>query len=155
MKMRWLGIGTIGALFFVAGSTFAQEKSALPVPSASSKQAYDLNREQTLVGTVVSFTASSATPPLGPRLALQTPSGVVDVHLGDARTLVANQLTIHPGDTLRIIGEEVIFAGTTQFVARILQKGTQAILMRSPHGFPIAPSVHPDAQSAQKQGSVL
>lgn len=133
----------------------AQDKSAqAPVPSAS-LHAYDLNREVTLVGTVASYSAASKTAPAGPRVALQTPSGLVDVHLGDARLLAANQFTLAPGDTLRIVGENISFAGGTQFVARIVQKGSQALLLRNSRGFPIFTNTPRGSANPAKQGSAL
>ncbi len=155
IKIRWLSLGTASALLLVAGTSVAQDKAAQPAANSSSRQAYDLRREQTLVGTVISYSASSSASPLGPRLILQTASGDVDVHLGDARVLEANQFRIQSGDTLRIIGEEVNFSNRTQFVARILQKGTQAIAVRTTHGFPIAPSAQPTGANGKKQGGLL
>jgi len=99
---------------------------------------YDPAREVSLIGTVQSFTPASQTPPLGAHLLLQTTKGPVDVHLGDARLLAASQFTIRPGDTLRIIGEELSYANGTQFFARILQKGTQVLAVRSPRGIPLS-----------------
>jgi len=155
IKIRWLSLGTASVLLLAAGISLAQERTGQPAANSSAKQAYDLSREQTLVGTVISYSASSSTAPLGPRLILQTASGDVDVHLGDARVLAANQFTIHSGDTLRVIGEEVNFSNRTQFVARILQKGTQAIAVRTTHGFPIAPAAQQNGASGKKQEGVL
>lgn len=155
MKMKYLFL--FAAIFFVlaATSATAQDKTAQASLNSSSLQSYDLSREQTLVGTVLAYSASSPTPPLGPRLMLQTSSGVVDVHLGNSRTLASNHFLIQPGDTLRMIGENVSFADKIQFLARILQKGTQAITLRSTHGFPIPPTPDPAAAYASKQGGAL
>ncbi len=155
IRIHRVYLGLASALLLTSSVSLAQEKAASTSPNNSTKPAYDLSREQNLVGTVLSYAAASPTPPLGPRLTLQTPTGVVDVHLGDARTLSANQFTIQPGDTLRIIGEEVNFSTGTQFVARILQKGTQAIAVRNTHGFPIAPSSLHESANSKKQGSAL
>jgi hypothetical protein len=156
MTTKWLSLAAAGLFLLPASSSLAQSNSTSSVQSSSSIQAYDVSREQTLIGTVLSYTASSQTAPLGPRLTLQTPSGVIDVHLGDARTLSANHFTIQTGDTLRIIGENVNLANNImEFLARILQKGTQAIAVRSTRGFPIPPTHPVDASNGKKQAGVM
>jgi hypothetical protein len=98
---------------------------------------YDPGRETNLVGTVSSFTANSETGPLGAHLAIQTPGGVVDVHVGSAKFLELNHLTLNSGDNVRIIGENFTNGGNTVFLARIIQKGTVAVAVRSPRGIPL------------------
>jgi hypothetical protein len=98
---------------------------------------YDVKREVTLSGTVQDFIPYAQTAPLGAHVKLQTSAGIVDVHLGDARFLAANQFGIWTGDTLRTIGEPVAYRGSTQFVARIVQKGTRALAVRSVRGIPL------------------
>jgi hypothetical protein len=99
---------------------------------------YDVQREVALIGTVQSYTPLAQTPPLGAHLILQTASGLVDVHLGDWRLLTASQFAISPGDKLRIVGETIAYGQHTQFVARLLQKGTQLLAVRSIRGFPLS-----------------
>lgn len=140
---------------FSAPILTAQDKPAQSPATAPELFAYDLNREVTLVGTVVSYSSTSKTPPAGPRVLLQTPSGVVDIHLGDARLLAAHQFTIQQGDTLRVVGENTSFSGGTQFLARIVQNGSQVLLLRSYRGFPILPSAPRRLTTPGKQGSVL
>ena len=98
---------------------------------------YDPARETNLVGTVASFTANSETGPLGAHVAVQTPGGIVDVHLGSAKFLELNQLSLNAGDHVRIIGENFTTGGNTIFLARIIQKGPVAVAVRSPRGIPL------------------
>lgn len=142
-----LGTGVFGT------AALAQENP----DSAANKTlaAYDVRREATLVGTVQAYNPASQTAPLGPHLTLQTTSGLVDVHLGDARLLAANHFTIQTGDTLRIIGENVAYGKGLQFVARIVQKGTQAIAVRSVRGIPLSYMAPRDGVQAKPQGGVL
>ncbi len=155
MKTKWLVPLPVFAILLSAAILPAQDKTLQAPQPASSLFAYDLNREVTLVGTVVSCSAASKTAPVGPRVSLQTPSGVFDIHLGDARLLAANQFTIQQGDTLRIVGENISFSGGTQFVARIIQKGSQALLLRNARGFPIFSSAPRGSATPAKQGSAL
>jgi|ERR1700730_225837 len=114
---------------------------------------YDSARESTLIGTVVSYLSVVDKPPLGAHLTLNTGAGTVDVHIGDARFLAANHLQIQTGDNLRIIGENVAFAGGTQFLARVIQKGTQALVIRSVRGIPLSYAAPRTSSATNSQGS--
>ena len=62
------------------------------VPSGAQwLRTYNANREISLVGTVVKYDPASAIPPLGAHVTVQTASGQVDVHLGNARAQRAYQ----------------------------------------------------------------
>ena len=145
--MLWIAVA---ALFSAAA--LAQEKS--PQPSARFG-AYDMNHEGTLIGTVIDFQPSPTTPPFGARLTLQTTAGVVVVHLGDARLLTANHLTIQSGDSLRIIGAYTPSGSASLFLARIVQKGTQALTLRTQRGFPVHYVAPKDSADTKSKGGVL
>ena len=120
-------------LFGVAASADAQQ------PENNLKSGYDPAREVNLVGAVISYIESSSTPPLGAHVTIQTASGVVDVHLGNARLLTASHFSLASGDSVRIVGENVPYANGTRFLARVIQKGNQALAVRSTRGFPLSP----------------
>ncbi len=153
-KNLWRGlILTLGAwILFVVVLAARQRESASP---ASQLAKYDTAREVTLLGTVQNYTAAYQTPPLGPRVILQTSAGLVDVHLGDARLLAANHFTVQAGDSLRIIGENVSYGNKTQFVARVIQKGNQAIQVRSVRGIRLSYAAPRSASLPKGQGGVL
>jgi len=108
----------------------------------------------TLVGKVVSYSASSAVPPWGQHAKLQTASAAMDMHLRDARLLKAQYMAIESGDSLRIIGEEVTQGSQKQFVVRIVQKGTQVVVLRSAGSFPLLPAARQDADQPKTQEGV-
>lgn len=118
----------------LCGGAFGQQPSAAPDPRAGE---YDARRESEVVGTVVAYVANSKTAPFGARVTVQTGSGSMEVHLGDPRLLAANHFSIETGDTLRIVGETLSIGNTTLFIARILQKGTQALAVRTARGLPV------------------
>lgn len=130
-------------LFMLAGSlalcVSASAQQAMP-SDAHLLRTYNANREISLVGTVVKYETASAVPPMGAHVTLQTASGQVDVHLGNAKVLEANHLTLNAGDNVRIVGEPMAFGEGTYFAARIVQKGTQAIAVRNAKGFPLSPA---------------
>ena len=150
---KWKFLALPAAALLSATVALAQQQAS--PTAASHPAAYDLKRENTLVGTVVSYTAAATTVPFGARLSLQTGSGVIDVHLGDSRLLAANKFTIHSGDTLRIIGETVSLPSGTQFVARIVQNGSQAVAVRSSRGFPLSYAAPRNGNPSKAQGGVL
>src|SRR5262249_27528108 len=121
------------------------------------RSGYDPAREVNLVGTVSSFVANSDKGPLGAHAIVQTGSGTVDVHVGSAKFLELNNLPLNSGDSVRIIGENFSSGGSTIFLARIIQKGTQAVAIRSSHGMPLwlaGPRIV-NARAAKDQGGVL
>lgn len=152
MHMRKFTLGLVVGTSLLCGSAWGQQKTAqTPVRSSG----YDVKREGTIVGTVLAYTPSSTTLPLGAHVTLQTTGGVVDVHLGNARLLTANHFDIQAGDTLRIIGENVASGSAAPFLARIVQKGTQALTVRTERGIPVrylAPGIGGESKS---QGGAL
>jgi len=141
------------ATILFPGAAMAQQKSS--ANGAANLAVYDVAREVTLVGTVQSYSAAVQAAPLGPHVILRTNQGTVDVHLGNARLLAASHFTIQTGDTLRIIGEEMAYGTGTQFVARIVQKGTQALTVRSVRGIPLSYMAPRDQASTKDHGGAL
>jgi hypothetical protein len=139
------------SMLFVLGTAAqavrGQQKTS-PSPAG-----YDSAREVTLIGTVVSYQSAVDKPPLGAHLTLNTGAGTVDVHIPDARFLTANHLQIQAGDNLRIIGENVTVAGGTQFLARVIQKGMQALVIRSARGIPLSYAAPRTSSTTNSQGS--
>lgn len=103
-------------------------------------QSYDVNREISLLGTVVKYESASVLAPIGAHVTIQTASGQVDVHLGNAKVLAASQLTLNAGDNVRIVGEPMALGDGTYFAARIVQKGAQAVAVRNTKGFLLTPA---------------
>jgi hypothetical protein len=136
-KMRRIIRMSIGSAWLTGTllllSVAANGQQAAPSISAG----YSLAREVNLVGTVSSVVEDSKTGPLGTNVMVQTGSGLVDVHVGSAKYLKLNHLELASGDSVRIIGENFSSGTETVFVARIVQKGTSAVAVRSPKGMPL------------------
>ncbi len=77
---------------------------------------------------------------MGAHVVLQTSSGQVDVHLGNAKVLQAGHLELNPGDSVRIVGEPLALGDSTYFAARIVQKGAQAVAVRNTRGLLTTPA---------------
>jgi hypothetical protein len=136
MLRRRAGFAFFTCALLLSAIVNAQQKS----PSVAQKNpSYDVSRESVLKGTVGQYTPSSSVAPLGPHVTVATSSGIVDVHLGSARLLDANHLTLSAGDGIQVVGETISYGSGTQFVARIIQKGNQTVALRTTRGFPLAP----------------
>jgi len=140
----------LASALFIASAATAQQNPQLLQPSSN---VYNVARETVLTGTVVSFTEGSTRS--GSHLMLNTSSGVTDINVGNAKLLSLNNMTFAPGESVRITGENVTVADSTFFAARIVQKGTQAITVRSERGFMARPTRANVPASALKQGGVL
>ncbi len=129
-------------LMLASSLAFCFSASAQQAMSSDTRllQSYDVNREISLIGTVVKYETASIIPPMGAHVTVQTASGQVDVHLGNARVLQANHLQLNAGDNVRIVGEPMALGEGTYFAARIVQKGTQAIAVRNTKGLPLTPA---------------
>jgi hypothetical protein len=130
-KLR-LEILVLGIVLGSGTLSYSQQASQ---PKMQQFQTYNLSREVFLLGTVVKFESASSTAPLGAHVILQTPSGQVDVHLGNAAVLQAARLVLNSGDSVRIVGEPLALGDSSYFAARIVQKGTQAVSVRNTKGF--------------------
>jgi hypothetical protein len=145
--------GPLLLLFMFAGSMAlclsAGAQQAMP-SDAQLLRTYNASREISLVGTVLKYETSSTVPPMGAHATIQTASGQVDVHLGNAKVLEASHFTLNVGDNVRIVGEPMALGEGTYFAARIVQKGTQAVAVRNAKGFLLTPAstLTPDQREA-------
>jgi hypothetical protein len=122
--------------------------------SAQSLAIYSPNREVSLVGTVVKYVTTSDVPPMGAHVLVQTSSGQVDVHIGNARLLKAGHMELNSGDSVRIVGETMSLGEGTFFAARIVQKGAQAVATRNGKGFLLTGvATLTDEQKAELRGA--
>lgn len=136
-KMKRIIRRSMGAAWLLAGVILLPAVASAQQAPPLLRSGYDPNREVNLVGTVSNFVADSQTGPLGAHLMVQAAGGVVDVHVGTTEFLKARNLTLNTGDSVRIIGENFTNGANTVFLARIVQKGTTAVAIRSPHGMPL------------------
>ena len=126
------------ALCLGAGAKAQQLPQAIVHNTSSA--AYDVARETVLQGKVISYSATTKSGPLGARISLQTSSGTVDVHAGNAKLIEASHLALQAGDEVSITGEKIPFGNSTVFVARLIHKGMQSIAVRSKNGSPLMPT---------------
>jgi hypothetical protein len=102
--------------------------------------AYDAARESVISGEIVQYSASSTASPHGAHISLQTSSGTIDVHAGNAKVIQASNISLQAGDSVSITGESVQFGNGNVFVARLIHKGSQSVAVRSKNGVPLLPT---------------
>src|ERR1700749_136097 len=125
-----IGSAMLAATILLLTAANAGQRGAVV---SSRPTAYDATRERVLQGTVVSYTEDSSRPPLGAHVTVQTASGTVDVHLGPASYLRSHHFSLAAGESVRLVGVSILANGGDVFLARIAQRGTQAIAVRSPN----------------------
>jgi hypothetical protein len=156
MKSRFRSRRFVAVLLtiFCASGAFAQRPGARTVAAKSAAGAYDITNDVSLQGTILKYTENSQTVPIGTHVLLQTSTGNVDVHLGDARLLHAAKLSISTGANVRFVGQMNAAGQNAVFLARLVQVGTQVVAVRSEHGLPLAPTGTrgKNAQADQKGG---
>src|SRR6266699_5835030 len=125
LSLRFHGIVAALVIFAFAGSAFAQRPGTNAVAAKQAAGTYDDSKDVSVQGTVVKYTENSQTPPIGAHVLLQTSSGNVDVHLGDARLLHLAKLSITQGASVRFVGQMQTDGNSNSpvFFARLVQIG--------------------------------
>jgi hypothetical protein len=143
-------IGAVAALLFgalVSGVLGALVSGGLvwgqripQIAGHRSGAAYDVARESVISGKIVQYSSASTTSPPGAHISLQTGSGTIEVHAGNAKLIEASHISLQAGDAVSVTGENVTFGDSTVFVARVIQKGSQSVAVRSKNGVPLLPT---------------
>jgi hypothetical protein len=127
----------LGAVAGLALCVGAQGQQIQQIVEHRAGAAYDVARESVISGKIVQYSSASTTPPFGAHISLQSGSGTVEVHAGNAKLIQASNISLQAGDTVSITGETVPFGNSSVFVARIIQKGSQSVTVRSKNGMPL------------------
>ena len=129
----YLGSAALAALLSASFAVAQQQTAAL-----QANLAYNINNETLVQGTVVSYTAASSVAPIGPHATIQTSSGTIDVHLGNADFMKNNDMFLESGDSVKVVGVMQNFGNGNVFIARVLRKGNQTLTLRNTKGIPLA-----------------
>jgi len=132
-------VGFLSALLLLTGNiVWAQQLAKRPKQAAMRSLAYDATQETVMEGTVLSYSAEAATPPIGAHIQLQTASGTLDVHLGAASYIEANHFSLAKGDSVRVVGVNSTTRRGSAFLVRVIQKGGQSLALRTAKGAPLS-----------------
>src|SRR5882762_6137445 len=125
-------------LLFSGNNAWGQKLAERPRQAATRSLAYNATQETMIEGTVLSYSAESATPPTGAHVVLQTASGAIDVHLGAASYLEANHFSLAKGDSMKVVGVNSATRQGSVFLVRVIQKGGQSLILRTAKGAPLS-----------------
>jgi hypothetical protein len=141
-KRSWGAAGLLAVLFFASAAFCGRAYGQIPQAAVrnTGPGGYDVARESVITGKVLEYSAAGKGAPRDAHVTVQTGSGAVDAHLGNAKMLTANHLTLQAGDSVSITGETVAYGNGTVFLARVIQKGAQSVAVRSRAGMPLLPT---------------
>jgi hypothetical protein len=71
---------------------------------------------------------------LSSHLMLQTPDGVLQVHLAPVRIMTSQKLSFTPGDQLAVLGAKIRLEGKDGLIAREVTRGNESIIFRDGQG---------------------
>jgi len=154
IKVRMMvGFASLAVAVMLSGTASAQhvqpaQRSHTRVSARAA--AYDATREVVVQGTVLNYSENSASRPNGAHVMVQTPTRPVDVHLGPSSYLRANHFSLAAGDSVRFVGALSTTDTGSVLLARIAQKGSQAIAIRSTRGFLLAAGATRTLSSEQR-----
>jgi hypothetical protein len=99
--------------------------------------AYDRSNEVAVTGTllhVVSLPAADGS--VGVHFDLQTPNGLLNVHVGPAMFIGAGNFWFFADETITVIGSRAVIDGNHAFIAKAVQKGSAVLQLRTAEGAP-------------------
>lgn len=140
-RHKWMrSANAIAAVAVLALGVAAEGQQIQQIAGHRAGAAYDMARESVISGKILQYSSASTTPPFGAHISLQTSSGTIEVHAGNAKVIQASNLSLQAGNTVSITGETVPLGNASVFVARIIQKGSQSVSVRSKNGVPLLPT---------------
>ncbi len=71
---------------------------------------------------------------IGSHLKLQTPTGIVQVHLAPARIMRGQKLSFAPGEQLVVVGSQARMLGKQDLIAREIERGNETMIFRDASG---------------------
>jgi hypothetical protein len=123
--------------FVSRGLTLALSLAASATMLAQSGSvAYDRSGEVTVTGTILHLVSLPAPDGVGVHMDLQTPKGLLNVHVAPAMFIGAGNFWFFADETITVIGSPVIIDGNHAFIAKAVQKGSTVLTLRTAEGAP-------------------
>ena len=127
MTRTFASSGLTLALSLVASATMlAQSGSA----------AYDRSTEVSVTGTILHLVSLPGPDGVGVHIDLQTPKGLLNVHVAPAMFIGASNFWFFADETITVIGSPVMLDGNNAFIAKAVQKGSAVLTLRTAEGSP-------------------
>ena len=106
-------------------------------PTEQGAALYNVASETSIKGVVRAvedFTCPVSESEIGRHLRLQTPAGMVQVHLAPARVMRSQAFSFSPGDQLEVLGSRVRLQGEESLIAREITRGNESFFLRDRQG---------------------
>jgi hypothetical protein len=156
MKKPHVGLYALAALSLALRPPLVHAQTAAIAAQTTRPFGYEITKEVTLHGTVVSTpTKSSANAVNASQILLTTSSLTVNVNLG-ILTRGESAISVAPGKQIEVTGVMKNLKGTQVLLARILKVGNRIYTIRDERGIPIAPQIKLRAakKTAQNGGAL-
>lgn len=100
---------------------------------------YDSKTVESVTGEVVSVERITSTNGIGAgvHLQLKTETETLSIHLGPARFIEKQSLTIEPKDKIEVRGSRVTFDGKPAIIAAEVKKSNDVLKLRDENGVPV------------------
>lgn len=137
MKLSSFFLGTVFAIAVIAGLLLILGVRFQSPPAGQGAALYNAGSEVTVRGTVREvreFTCPVSENEIGRHLMLDTPDGIVLVHLAPARIMRSHNLAFSAGEQLQVTGSRVRISGSQGLIAREITKGNEVYVLRDPEG---------------------
>lgn len=140
----------IFASVLILSAVAAGRLGAQTAPSRSTRNtmvpAYDMSKEVKVQGVIEKINGFGNDGPIGTHILIQTPSGVVDAHLGFGSAASSKNLGISVGQNVTVVGMMEAVGNGSVLMARILTTPSRVIVLRNEHGIPVRGTTHRNAQ---------
>lgn len=106
-------------------------------PTEQGAALYNAASETTVKGvvrTVEDFACPVSESEIGRHLRVQTPKGMVQVHLAPSRVMRSQQFSFAPGDQIEVLGSKVSLLGDEAIIAREITRGNESFFLRDREG---------------------
>lgn len=106
-------------------------------PSEQGAALYNVGTETTMKGTVRAvedYTCPVSENEIGRHLRLQTATGMMEIHLAQARVMRSQKFSFAPGDQIEVLGSKAKIQGQESIIAREVTRGNESFFLRDREG---------------------
>jgi hypothetical protein len=137
MKLSSFFLGTAFAIAVIAGLLLILGVRFQSPPPGQGAALYNPASEALVKGVVREvreFACPVSEGEIGRHLMLDTPEGIILVHLAPARVMRSHDLNFAIGDQLQVMGSRVRISGNQGLIAREITRGNEGYVFRDPEG---------------------
>ncbi len=127
MTRSFASRGLTLALSLAASATMLAQSGSVP---------YDRSAEIAVTGTILHLVSLPGPDGVGVHMDLQTPTGLLNVHVAPAMFIGASNFWFFADETITVIGSPVMLDGNRAFIAKAVQKGSTVLVLRTAEGLP-------------------